>query len=312
MAPPETGRDMGENAVKWRITYEGPALDSHEMDVRELAPALLAVADAFDLIGADVLGGRGTVQVRVRGSFQTGSFAVDLLLVQRLATQLMDFLTSKPVEGLTDLSALVGMFYALFRFFRRKGHEGILRLERRAGQYVVVFKDGSEIEVEEGIIRLLQNPAVVDALRRVVAPLQHDGIRQVAFGTDREIQEVVTKEEAAYVTPLAESEEVLVDETRKMALSLLSVAFKENNKWRVWDGQTAIFVSMDDSGFLQRIEQGESFAKGDLLIGWVRVRQVNRDNRLQADYSVVEVLEHRHGPQQMAFPLETTDQDEES
>lgn len=296
---------MEEGAVKWRVTYEGPALDSHEMDVRELAPALLAVADAFDLIGAQVLGGRSTVQVRVRGSFQTGSFAVDLLLVRHLASQLADFLTSNPVEGGEGLAELITMFYALFRFFRRKGREEILRIERRAGQYVVVLKEGSEIEVEEAMVRLLQNPAVVESLRQIVAPLYREGVLKVAFGTDHAIQEIVTSEEAPYIVPLSAPEEVLVDERRKMALSLLSVAFKEDNKWRVWDGQTAIYVSMDDPAFLGRIDEGEPFAKGDLLIGQVHVRQVNRDNRLHAEYSLVDVLEHRHSPQQTTLPLDT-------
>jgi len=33
------------SAKHFRITYDGPALASHEMDVRELAPALLAMSD---------------------------------------------------------------------------------------------------------------------------------------------------------------------------------------------------------------------------------------------------------------------------
>lgn len=292
-----------------RVTYDGPALDSHEMDVRELAPALLAIADAFDLIGGEVLGDRGIVQVRVRGSFQTGSFAVDLLLVQRLATQLMNLLTSKPAESAEGLSGLVATFYGLWRFFRRKGNKEILRLERRAGQYIIVFQDESELEVEEMMMRLLQNSAVIEALQRAVAPLRHEGIHQVAFGTDHVIQEIITKDEAANVLPISTPEEVLIDDTRRMALSLLSISFKEDNKWRVWDGQTAIYVSMEDSAFLDRIEKGESFAKGDLLIGQVRVRQVNRDNRLHAEYSLVEVLEHRHSPQQGAFPFDGAEGD---
>lgn len=298
--------------MKWRVTYQGPALDTHEMDVRELAPALLALADIFDHIGAEVLGGQGVVQVRVHGSFLSGSFGVDLLLVQKLATQLMSFLTSKQMVSTEALAFVVRLFYDLIRFLRKRRGREVLRFDLREGQYVTVFKDGTEIDVEETLVRLLQNDAAIDALRRVVAPLEREGIESVAFGTDHDVQEVVAKEEAAYIVPIDTPEEILIDEERKMALSLLSVVFKEDNKWRMSDGQTTLYVAMEDPVFLVRMDRGEAFAKGDLLIGKVHVRQVQRNNRLHTDYSMIEVLEHRRVARQLIFPLDLDSADKDS
>lgn len=312
LGPSEESGYLEGNAVKWRVTYHGPALDTHEMDVRELAPALIAIADIFDYIGEEMLGGRGSVQVRVRGSFQTGSFAVDLLLVQKLATQLMNFLTSKPMQSTEALTSLVNLFYEFIRFFRHRRGREVLRFERRKNQYIAVFKDGTEIEVEETIVRLLQNQAAIDALRRAAAPLEREGIELVAFGTDRDVQEMINKDDASYIVPIDTPEEILIDEERKLALSLLSVVFKEDNKWRMSDGKTPLFVAMEDPAFLERMDKGEAFAKGDLLIGRVRIRQVQRDNRLHTGYSMVEVLEHRHSPEQTLFPFDSTESNKDS
>jgi hypothetical protein len=56
------------------IAYDGPALDTHEMDVRELAPALLAFSDMFEEANAVLNGDRAKISLNVKGSFKTGSF----------------------------------------------------------------------------------------------------------------------------------------------------------------------------------------------------------------------------------------------
>ncbi|MBE6440990.1 MAG: hypothetical protein E7022_01495 [Desulfovibrio desulfuricans] len=55
------------------IAYDGPALDTHEMDVRELAPALLAFSDMFEEANAVLNGDRAKISLNVKGSFKTGS-----------------------------------------------------------------------------------------------------------------------------------------------------------------------------------------------------------------------------------------------
>ena len=65
---------------RFRITYDGPALESSEMDVRELAPALLAFGDLLDASTRALCGDQVRPRVNVRGSFKTGSFGIDFTL----------------------------------------------------------------------------------------------------------------------------------------------------------------------------------------------------------------------------------------
>ena len=72
--------DMSE----FSITYDGPALSEHMMDVKELGPALLAIGDlcseASRFINGDDV---SNIQVRVKTT-APGSFDIILEFVQNL------------------------------------------------------------------------------------------------------------------------------------------------------------------------------------------------------------------------------------
>ena len=65
-----------------RLTYDGPALQAHTMDVRTLAPALLAFGDLCEEVGRTLYGPQVNTRVEVRASFRTGSFGVDLSVMR--------------------------------------------------------------------------------------------------------------------------------------------------------------------------------------------------------------------------------------
>lgn len=292
--------------MRWRVTYDGSALSNHEMDVRELAPALLAIADVFDAISDVDYGKPGIVSLRVRGSFQTGSFAVELSLAANRLTQVLDFFSSKPLSGAGILLALITAFYDIIRFLRRLRAREVLRVENRSGQLIVVLQDGAELPVEERILRYLLHPRLLPGLEAVVAPLHREGVDQVAFGTDSRVDEVVTKADLPFIRALVPSpESLLVDEVRRMALTVVSVAFREENKRRVSDGERVFYVAVADDAFLDRVNRREeTFAKDDILVGDVRIRQHQTVAGLRTEYIMEKVQEHRRADAftQLQFP----------
>lgn len=60
------------------VRYDGEALRTHEMDVKQLAPALLSLAKAFDTLQKDVAPG-ARVQLNAKAT-REGSFDIDLLI----------------------------------------------------------------------------------------------------------------------------------------------------------------------------------------------------------------------------------------
>lgn len=69
----EQEKDRISDMSDFRITYDGPALNMSEMDVRELAPALLAIGDLLTASVSVLCGDKIQPQVNVKGSFKTGA-----------------------------------------------------------------------------------------------------------------------------------------------------------------------------------------------------------------------------------------------
>ena len=67
-------------SAKFHIIYDGPALKNNEIDVKDLAPSLLAISDAIEEANKILNRGRAKVVLNIKASFKTGSFGVDLSL----------------------------------------------------------------------------------------------------------------------------------------------------------------------------------------------------------------------------------------
>ena len=295
--------------ANFTIVYDGPSLRHHTMDVRDLAPALLAVGELFDAAN-NVLNGDATqVSVHVK-AHEHGCFSIDLEIVQNLIQRGIGLLSGREMTAALHLKELViggGVIVvglvALIRKLRGKKPD---RIERLAPDLVRLTIGDETLDVPLRLLRLYQDLLVRDAAERVVRePLERPGIEQVTFLQDGKPTAEITKEDApSFVTPEVE-EQTLVDDTRRAAYSIISLAFKEDNKWRLHDGHNAIYATINDKEFLRKVDaNAASFRKNDVLVCEVRVQQRHTVKGLRTDYIVEKVIEHRPAPRQLDFNIE--------
>src|SRR5271156_4152512 len=90
------------NHERFHVVYDGPALTEHRMDVRDLAPALVAFADLFTAANKEINGDAAEVRVQVNASFKAGSFGIDLIASQHLLSQIKDIFAGNGATAIAN------------------------------------------------------------------------------------------------------------------------------------------------------------------------------------------------------------------
>lgn len=293
-----------------RITYDGPALTSHEMEVRQLAPALYAVGDLLDNANRVLNGPDSKVSVSVKGSFKTGSFGIDLVLVQGWMKSVVDMFNSREAVAVIGLLALLG----LSAKDGAKGVIGVIKWLRgrailkvvRTDEHATIYTADDSIEVEHRVLQLLVDIETRKALDGVIRePLSREGIDIFASGTDDQIEVTVTRSESVWFAVPEVAEQTISETETEEKLQLLAVVFKDDNKWRFSDGASSFYALILDNGFLNRVDKDEErFGKNDIFRVLLKRRQfIDASGVLRQELSIREVLEHTPAARQIRLPL---------
>lgn len=304
--------------TNFHIVYDGPALQGHDMDVRDLAPALLAIGDALEQANRVVNGDRAQIQVKVKASFETGCFGVDFVLVQNFYQSSLSFLQSQPVVGTLALAGLMGVvrdasrgLIGLIRWLRGRKISKVEYLDDGKCRLVV---EGESIEVEKGVIELLRDYKTRRSLERAIAkPLEKDGIDTFAARDAEGDFEIIEKSERQYYYAPDPEEEELSDHEEVLNLQVVSPAFKEGNKWRFSDGASSFYAEILDQDFLDRVDRNEEFfAKDDIFKVKLRKKQYLAADGVKTDLFVEEILDHKSAAQRVQIQQEIFRREDES
>ncbi|MCX6784208.1 MAG: hypothetical protein NT141_04080 [candidate division WWE3 bacterium] len=213
------------------VIYDGPILQSHEMDVRDLAPALLAISDMLDEANTIVYGDKSKVQVNVKGSFKTGSFGIEFSVIQQPLHDLISALNSDSVSAACNLLGLLGFIglpgsglIGLLVLLRNRKIKKITKDNGKATIYV----DEENIVTEEKVIDLYASVKIRTSLQKVITePLSKEGIETFATEQGGKINSISTDQKDYFKTPDVQ-DEPLKDETRTTFLSSMRLLKIEN------------------------------------------------------------------------------------
>jgi hypothetical protein len=290
---------------QFTLVYDGEGLRGGEMDVRELAPALLGVGELFEEANRELNQQRAGLSVRVKAGFRQGSFVVDLTAHQNVIEQIIGLIKQDP---LVQISALVMLLFGgrgLFDLLMRgKGEKPQSVTKLQDGNTQVVFKD-SQLTVTNNVFQLYESPGVRKAVRPVVKPLENPGIEDLKAIQDDRVLSEITKGDLLGLTRIEMDERVVDESEGTRFLQVVSVSFKGDNKWRLAEGGSEAFYSMEDPDFRRKIEQySEKFGKDDMLKCKVKTTtRVTEDGSLKTEHAIVKVLEHHSAAHQTSlFP----------
>lgn len=283
---------------RFNVVYDGPALAEHRMDVRDLAPALIAISDLFAAANKELNGDTAEVRVEVKASFKAGSFGIELLFSQDFITQIRDMFAGTNATALANAGGIIGlvglMGGGLIGLLRKLRGRRPYEIFQRGEVAEVWITENESIEVDARVIKLWRSRTVRASLEKTLSPLESEGITD--FGivyNDQVTLELHDDDLPSFRAAGPVEAEVVSDAVTRKVLLLESVVFKEDNKWRVHDGQYPFHAALEDEEFLAKINNGERFGKGDVLVVDLRQVQTIDNGQLKTDYSIVKVHEHR-------------------
>lgn len=292
----------------FQVVYDGEALQHNEMDVRDLAPALLAISDVLDEANKVTYGDKTKVQVNVKGTFKSGSFGFDLAVIQGGIDGLTTLFNSSQANAASNLLQLLGFIVpsgGLIGFLLWLRNRKIKNIENvNENKTIVQVEDEEKYESNPRVIALFSNVKIRKSIQKVITePLTKEGISSFVIRKDNE-EMIVKKEEKDFFKLSEIPDELLQDQEREVFLTVTTISFTEGHKWRFSDGNVEFYATISDGDFVNKVQQNkDGFFKDDLFKVMLREKQWISDTGIKSDYEIIKVLEHRSGAKQIKLPF---------
>ena len=295
--------------AQFQIVYDGPALDNHEMDVHDLAPALMAIGSLMEEVGNVLYGDKFKIGVSVKGSFKTGCFGVEMVaMAKNILADALDIFNHGNTTAVLNAAGIIGIIRysggTLIGFLLWLRNRKITKTEVASNGVVRVFVDEDHYDIEQTALVLIQNQKIRQAFENIISkPLSLNGIDSFSV-IDINYPDVpivhITADESLYFSVLSLGDELINEQVSIVSLQIISASFIDSNKWRFTDGSLTFHAEILDEDFLKRVNSSEEvFAKNDILKAKVKFIQWLTNKGMKSEYSILEVIEHRSSHRQI-------------
>lgn len=301
------------SSAAFSIAFEGQPFDEGEIDVRDLAPALLALGDVVQAANKALNGDRADARLKVRAT-QEGSFEALLNLDVSWITDMLDVAAANPdrMTAAKDIVELVfktgtgagvvtvGVVQAL-KYMSGKKPEKV----EETPEGVSITVNNTTIQMDGKAFQLLQDQPTRENIEKFgEKTLSIKGLQNVRIGTgeDQEPLSITNNDVSALRIPEPGEDETETNVSHAtLWLRLVTPQFEDGYKWRFSDGGERRFTAeMEDTKFLNPVLAGDvSMSANDTLRCLIREEQEMRGGNLAKVVFVEKVLEHRRGDTQL-------------
>lgn len=288
------------------VRYFGNAVDTGRMPVKDLAPALLALSEAFHEIQKLENPTEKPLSLDIQAT-KKGSFIVDLILTNGddLLSKAIDLLNSDNSTAAINLATYITTFYGMVNLSKAAIGKKFKKQEKADEHNVkLTFDDGTCITIPAKSLEAYKDVEIRRTVKEVVKPVSDGDAAGIEFISEKMSKVSISSEQARrFEVPSVQDEELPATES-KVALQIISVGF-DNIKWRFSDGTNQFFASIDDKQFMDDVHNNKyQFGSTDILTVQLRQNQTMTENGLKSEYTIVKVLDLKHGARQIELDFE--------
>ena len=299
--------------ARFEIAFEGEPFEDGEIDVRDLAPTLLAFGNVVQAANKVLNGDRAEARLKVAATDQ-GSFVAALTMDVGWLTDMLDAVNAHPqrvvaADQLMDLlikaGTILGAPLGLFAAIKALNGKRPEKVKTRGDGTTEITVNHTTFVVDDRTVALLQDLPTREAIEELGAKAGRvDGLDHLRIGADREEVEAVRLARTdlpSLKVPLEPDEPDTEITHRDAWLKIVSVHFRDGYKWRFSDGGERPFTAeMEDAEFQNKVQEGlVALNANDAIRCRLREEQSLSASSLLKIIYVEEVLEHRPGARQM-------------
>lgn len=236
------------------IRYDGPALRYHEMEVEELAPALLALAGIIQSANDKFNHDRAKVRVVINADIEQQCFQLKIKFIQTVLEKARTFIDGDGATALKDILEWIGVVggsgFSLFKILVALGKkkEADTTFRTDASDNATVYNIAElhlHGDVPKQVRELLQDKEIVQKAQQVLKPMQQQGYDSLSFHeADGTTSFRADKDDARAVlalpapeTAVSETEDDVTPMTAEVRVKV--APFEGSAKWAlVWAGRT--------------------------------------------------------------------------
>lgn len=294
--------------VQTTIRYDGPALADHEMDVQDLAPALLALAAIAKIANQKFNGDKAAIRVLVNADTEQKCFQLDLSLVQSWMDHAAVLIGKDNLATVDQIAKIIGLagppcgglFWLYKKLYGEKSPEAtegiIFKSDDATGLTVInVRGDGNQITVSNQTAAMAQDPRVLEHVKTVLDPLKNPDYRDFSIHSGEDQLVEIDREEARNIRESAVplSATAATDDFVSVVdgqVEIVTAQFKGSAQWGLWwTGRTRL-MKIEDEAWLKSFQAGnEPEAKPGAWLDVTMQIVQPRDKSQPASFSVLNV-----------------------
>ena len=279
--------------TKMIVSYDGPIVRDGRMSAIDVGNAIIGMANVVSSSSKVLYGDGSRVKSVVETNFVKGSF--DINFVVEAAGLFGDGPSINELMVLLFGAGHRGLFGLMKLIAGRKTNvkEATAQVDNRIA--IQIEGDNNAIFIDKKLHDMYSDQDVREAAEATVRPLERDGLDVMKISDIRGDPSVlplpdvtISEDEVGHFKAPSATGNVVHRGKSEALLRIVSPNFQQGNKWKVAQGQTTFFVTIEDKAFQEKVRRHEiTFGDGDLLL----VDMVTETSQISGEFKDSRIVE---------------------